>query len=372
MIFYLAALFLVFLLAYVAQTKQTVLEDGVIRKTNRIGKLAIAAVCVVLILIGGLRKNVGSDFGVYWNFFRGYGSFPGYMNMSLWDTFQADEGGFWAIATVVGWFTKDEQVVFFVCQAIIVLCIVPTLAKYSNNLSLSVFLYLATFDYFSSFNGVRQWVAAAIVFASLPLLKERKMIRYFLLCLFAYTFHNTAILMIPVGLFVLTKPTSKWNILGLTAVGFLFFFFPSTFESILGGIVEDKYTQFIDMEGDGGVNVLRILVAAVPVVLTRVFYRRLYEGEEDKKFLDVLINLSTVNFVFLFVATRGTYFARMGMYVSVSNCLLIPYLLRVFKKESRVPIKAIIMAMFALYLIMLLPVEAMVLPYQNVFGWKFV
>ncbi len=365
MIIYLLTLGITFLLAYYAQTKQKVLEDGVIKKTSKHGKWAIAAICAILILLGGLRVNVGADFGIYWTFFIRD------MDKPFFDVLGTDEGAFWSIASFIGLFTKDEQVVFLVCQAIIVICIVPTLAKYSHNLSLTVFLYLAMFDYFSSLNGVRQWVAAAIIFAALPYLKERKLIRYFLLCVFAYFFHNSAILMIPIGLFVLTSPVSKWNVIALTVLGLLFFLMPSVLDSLIGWAVDDKYTQFVDGDTSEGVNVLRIAVAAAPMLVARLFYRRLYEGEEDKRFLDLLINFSTVNFVVYMLATRGTTMARISMYTSLYNALLIPYFLRIFKKESRLTAKLLLMALFGLYMIMILPVDSQLLPYQNSFGWYF-
>ncbi|MBQ9117785.1 MAG: EpsG family protein [Clostridia bacterium] len=365
MIIYLMTLALTFLFAYVAQGKQIVLEDGVTKKTSTNGKWAIAAVCAILIFIGGFRKSVGADYGIYEGFFKKY------MNWSLGDVLQEEEGGFWAIATVVGWFTDDYNAVFFVCQVIIILCFVPTMAKYSHNLSLTVFLYLATFDFFSALNGVRQWTAAAILFAALPWLKEKKIIRYCLLCWFAYFFHKSAILMIPVGIFALTSPLSKWNVLALTGVGFLFFLMPSTFDSLLGGIVDEKFTQFIGVEGDDGVSIFRILVSGAPMVLARVFYKQLPQSDGDKHFLNILINLSTVNFVFYLVGMRSTVMARMSMYVSPFNCLLIPYLLRIFKNNNRFLVKTAIMAMFGLYLLLLLPVDSMVLPYQNIFGWYF-
>ncbi len=365
MIIYLLTLAVVFVLAYYAQTKQKVLEDGVIKKTSKSGKWAIAAVCAILIFIGGFRYGVGSDWWTYKDLFRHF------VNRSIFDVWQEDEGAYWGIVTIVSWFTDDMIWVYVISQAIIVICIVPTLTKYTHNLSLSVFLYLATFDYFSSFNGVRQWVAAAMVFAAFPLLKERKVIRYCLMCLFAYFFHNTAILMIPVGLFVLTSPLNKWNILVLTAVGVLFFLLPDQFEALLGSIVDDKYTQFVGKEGDDGVNIIRVAVAALPMLFARMFYKQLHEGEEDKKFLNMLINFSTVNFIFCLVGTRGTFLYRMTMYTSPFNCLLIPYLLRAFKKESQFMAKVLIMAAFGLYLIILLPTEAQVLPYNNIFGWYF-
>ncbi len=111
--------------------------------------------------------------------------------------------------------------------------------------------------------------------------------------------------------------------------------------------------------------------AAAPMLVARLFYRRLHEGEEDKRFLDLLINFSTVNFVVYMLATRGTTMARISMYTSLYNALLIPYFLRIFKKESRLTAKLLLMAMFGLYMIMILPVDSQLLPYQNSFGWYF-
>ena len=125
------------------------------------------------------------------------------------------------------------------------------------------------------------------------------------------------------------------------------------------------------MEGDDGVNLLRVGVATLPMLLARIFYKQLHEGEEDKKFLNLLINFSTVNFAFCLLGTRGTFLYRMTMYTSPFNCLLIPYLLRAFKKESQFIAKVMIMAAFGLYLIMLLPTDALVCPYRNIFGWYF-
>ncbi|MBQ8428252.1 MAG: hypothetical protein IJX18_03255, partial [Clostridia bacterium] len=70
MILYLLTLLLTFVLAYYAQCRQKVLEDGVIKKTNKNGKWAIAAICAVLIFVGGFRDSVGADFGIYEGFFK--------------------------------------------------------------------------------------------------------------------------------------------------------------------------------------------------------------------------------------------------------------------------------------------------------------
>ena len=63
---------------------------------------------------------------------------------------------------------------------------------------------------------------------------------------------------------------------------------------------------------------------------------------------------------------RNTTMARLGMYFSLYNVLLIPYLLRVFKEESRLTAKVIVMFCFFAYCYLLLPVDAELLPYRNI------
>lgn len=70
--------------------------------------------------------------------------------------------------------------------------------------------FVAATDYLSWMNnGIRQFVAVVIVFAGTKWLLERKNIQYILLVLFASLFHQTALLMIPIGFILQGK---AWNI----------------------------------------------------------------------------------------------------------------------------------------------------------------
>ena len=76
MIIYLLTLGIVFVLAYYAQTKQKVLEDGVIKKTSTYGKWAIAAICAVLIFLAGSRYATGTDYWDYEGWFTAFMDAP--------------------------------------------------------------------------------------------------------------------------------------------------------------------------------------------------------------------------------------------------------------------------------------------------------
>ena len=66
------------------------------------------------------------------------------------------------------------------------------------------------------------------------------------------------------------------------------------------------------------------------------------------------------------MGTRNTTMARIAMYFSIYNVLLIPYLLRIFKAESRLTAKVMMMFCFFAFMYLLLPVESQLIPYRNV------
>lgn len=360
---YLTLLAVAFTLAYYVQTQQRVSNQNLIRKAHtQDGRWVLVIMTGILVLFAGLRHWVGSDFGVYRWFYTDICN-----HASLWETlFLEEEGLFWGMAVVLNYVTPDPTLFFLISSALIIIPIVKLISKYSINFSLSIFLYLTMMDYFSSFNGIRQWIASAILFAGLPLLLDGKKGKYALLILLAYFFHNSAVIMLPVMFTLFWNPKSSKTYVLLLLIFAFFFIFPSQTNALLEWIAPDNYKKYFDTEGDDGVNLLRVLVAAIPVILTRIYYKNITEDKQEKPFIDVLINFSTLNFMIMVLGLRNTTMARLGMYFSTYNVLLIPYLIRVFKEESRLTAKVMIMACFFVYFYLLLPVDAELLPYRSV------
>lgn len=357
---YLTMLAVVFTLSYYVQTQQRVSLQNSIRKAHTSdGRWVLIIIMVLMSLFAGLRRFVGSDYSEYeW-------LFGAYMEKPIWITIFEEEGFFWGISSLLGLFSTNTMLVFLATSTIIVVLIVRIISKYSINFSLSMFLYLTMMMYFNSFNGIRQWTAAAIIISGFHLLLEKKTWKYCLVIVLAYLFHNSAIIVLPIVFILKWKPKSgKTYLLYLTIFAF-FFVFPGVTNRILEWVAPDNYKKYFNNQGDDGINILRVLVAVLPVILTRIFYDNLIENEKERPLVDLLINLSTVNFMILLLATRNTIMARMDMYFSIYNVLLIPYLLRVFKKESRLTAKVMIMLCFFAYMYLLLPVEAHLVPYKR-------
>lgn len=333
-------------------------EVGVRKKSFFI----ILSIFIVLVLVAGLRYGVGTDFYTY------KGLFEYYMHADLWNTLLEDEGFFWVIPCIIGMFTDNVTYVYIAFAMIIVGCVLFILNRYSVHYAFSLFLYITSMDYFTSFNGIRQWTAATIIFVGFMFLLEKKYMKYLLVLLFAYKFHNSSVVLIPLTCLVLLSPKSWiFNIVLITAFICLYLA-PGIADTLFSLIIPSDYQHYLQIDAtDDGINIFRVFVAVAPVIISRLFYDKLIEGE-DIRYMNFLINFSMVNCFILLLATRSTVLARITMYTSLYNVLLIPYFIKLFKEDDRKIARYMIMFLFFCYMYLLLPKDSNLLPYRTIFS----
>ena len=75
-------------------------------------------------------------------------------------------------------------------------------------IELSLYVYIASGMYLVSMNGVRQYLTAAIIFTATKYILDGNWKRYFLIVLFASTFHQSALVLIPIYFVVRRKAWS--------------------------------------------------------------------------------------------------------------------------------------------------------------------
>lgn len=248
-------------------------------------------------------------------------------------------------------------------QGIIIFCsyaifgvFIYTLHRYSSDLPFSLFL-LFFLSYYTMINGIRQMLAAAILLLGLPFLRDRKLILYIPIVWLAYTIHASALLLLPLYFVITGKPLNitVWAFFGVVA---LFFVAPGLANSLLGDLLEDSsYRNYLTIGQSMGVT--RLIVAAVPLVLTLFYcttiYNRPYPQKQDpnyksQRLIDILINMQFVSFGFTILGLRMVYFARISMYFEFVNALLLPYVIaHGFNRESAQTIKHISIALYALF-----------------------
>lgn len=311
-----------------------------------------------------LRWRTGTDFGNY------YSSYFFYGRTSIAELIGTRDWGFTALTSVIYKLWPDNFIFYnYILAALTYAPIVLVFRKYSNNFTFTIVLYITMLTYYWPYNIVRQGIACAICFWAYPFLYDKKYIQYLLAVMTAYLFHSTALLMIPFMFIVTRQAWSKSIVFIVTLLGGSFVFLSNIWNSIIGfleTIGQEKmatdYQVFND--ADPGVNVLRIAVVFVPIIISFIFYKQLKLNNPK---IDLLINMSVMCGIFMIFAAKSIVLARFSIYFLFFNALLIPEFSALFKGKERLVFQIITGMLFFLYMCILLPFDAELLPYRFIF-----
>lgn len=238
---------------------------------------------------------------------------------------------FYILVSVIHCLIGDKPEIYFTLMATAQIGIIALVCrKYTRNYWMSIFLFIASTDYLSwVWNGIRQFTAVVIIFAATGWIVEKKYVKAILCILVASTIHQSALLMIPI-LFVLQgKPWNKKTILAIV-FSVVALVFVSRFTSFLDNALTDtQYTNVVSdwiIGEDDGTNPLRVLVYAMPAILSVVGYKRICY--EDNPLINVGVNASIITACLglISMGTSGIFIGRLLIYVStISNWILLPW-----------------------------------------------
>lgn len=136
-----------------------------------------------LTIIMAVRYNVGTDFRAYW---RAYLYPSNYM-----------ETGYLLLTKLLRFFSYDPQTIFIV--AAIIICTGYFFAIYKESIApaYSVLLFVLCRDYFIAMNGMRQYIAAAIMLFAVPCIKNKNWAKALIVLAIAFLFHKSVVVFIP-------------------------------------------------------------------------------------------------------------------------------------------------------------------------------
>lgn len=266
---------------------------------------------------------------------------------------QTKDPGFSVYLAVIKIIFGDSYTPFlFITAAIQGLTVTLFFRKYSSQFMISMFIFIATCEYFSwIFNGMRQFLAVTVVLHALHFFFEKKYVPYTLLILLASTIHMTAIIMLPVAFIVSSKP---WSIRVFLVLGIALFAIVATnqFTDLLDSSLQDtQYSESIDnwqQENIGGTNPIRVLVQIVPTIIA--FFGRKKLAQNSSRLIDISINMSAVSSSIWLISmvTSGIHIGRLPIYAGLFNNILLPYEIKTLFNERDQRI--VNLAMIVLYL----------------------
>lgn len=302
------------------------------RRQVRLG-LALFTMAYIIIIIG-LRSGVG-DTPAYITMFD---DAPSQFSFSALASYEKDQGYF-ALSMLFKQFVSTDFHIWFLLIAAVSGCAVAyTLYKYSENFFFSMFLFMAMVHFVWMLNGMRQFIAVSILFASTRFLIERKFLKYLMVVLLVSTIHITALIMIPVYFIVTARPWGKimWIAVAVTlGIGLSLDRIAASWSFLLEDSAYEGYLEVA--ASSGGSNLLRSAVAIAPPLLALVC-KRYTEQARENRILNISIIMSVLSAVTYLCSSfsGGILVGRLPIYFDMYNMLLLPWLVKnAFTKRSQ-------------------------------------
>lgn len=239
-------------------------------------------------------------------------------------------GGFMIFqALLKKYISEDPQILILVSSVFENIMFVNFYSKYSKNFGLTIFCHFILGTYVFSMGGIKQTMAMCFSLFAIDNLIQKKYWKFIMWLIVAMLFHPYIICILIIPLF----RGSVWD------RKLIFFMFISIFmilnlETLLNfaGMIGKDYT--IQEMTAFTVNPLRVLVECVPVLFSWACRRKL--RKENNQLILMGINMMIINafMISMGLFLQPIYFARIGMYFSVLNAIVVPAMLNIMYKNS--------------------------------------
>tara|TARA_X000000950_G_scaffold135195_1_gene168233 strand:+ start:8642 stop:9772 length:1131 start_codon:yes stop_codon:yes gene_type:complete len=276
---------------------------------------------IIITLFIGFRVQVGGDWGSYLTYYKIISSSP------LSETFDPlADPSYMFLNYLSGLYGLGIYGVNFVSALIFSL----GLFVFCRSLPRPFLALTAAIPYLVIVVGMgytRQGIALGLIMLGLVAISRNKSILFFLLIMFAATFHKTAIIML--GIAGLASTNNKlWMFLWASLIVYFSytFFLSDSFERFVKYYYEQSY------QSSGAL--IRILMLILPASLLLFFFPRF----EFNKSLELLwwwsAIISILLFILLFTTNASTAIDRIGLYLLPIQLIVFSYLPDIFSRKG--------------------------------------
>lgn len=296
------------------------------RKYKGIAIFFITIVAIVLVLLSGLRNGIG-DTEMYMHSYDllvqnpSSFKFDGDFALNLLSLFLMQ-------------ISTDPQILIFTVALITNILNVIMFNKYRSYLELQIYIYITSGYYITTMNGLRQCLAASLLFTCTELVIKGKFIPYCICVILISTFHQSALMLIPMYFVVRQEAWSKKMMIfiGVAIIAVLGYDIISPI--IFKALESTSYGEYSEFN-EGGSSIMRTIVNSVPVVLAYLKRNKLKSEWPES---NIFVNMSILNVIFVGFGMFNWIFNRFTLYLQLYNFVLIPFIIsKCFKgKERRV------------------------------------
>lgn len=220
--------------------------------------------------------------------------------------------------------------------------VVSTYRKYSEEYALSIFLFVAGFEYYQwMFNGMRQFLAVSILLLCTPAIIEKRYKHIFLPLCIAASLHMSVLIVVPCLFIVSGKAFNRRVLLFLAVivVAVLVLARAGALNDLIIDLMnETQYDSIVDEfveTMNSGTNSLRVLVYSVPTIIALVGLK--YIRHENDPVINFCVNMSVISMCIYVVSmfTSAILIGRLPIYFSIYNYILLPWEINhIFERKS--------------------------------------
>lgn len=274
---------------------------------------------LILIFLASFRGGFTSDYDNYvklFNIFKDYS----FKEVILHGLYGYPELGYLLWQFIVNRLTNSTIALFTSCSVLIVLAHGGMIKKYSDDVILGLFLFLEVGNFYTSFNIMRQIMAASISLFGTRYLIDRKLRSYLFVVFLASSFHKTALVLIPVY-FVVYSDISINSIIRYCVLILLIWISTELIVGVIHRYAYSDYTYGMGyLSGYGWKNmVVPFSVSCFGV--HNVLSKKPAISNADATDI-VFFNLSLLNMVFVVLGLRMMMFDRFSSFFSTYAIIL--------------------------------------------------
>lgn len=285
-----------------------------------IQRLMLILIMSLLIILSGIRYQVGTDFNSYLTIFRRVESMAGNAPYNYL------ESGFKLVIIFFRGLNFPPFFLFFVFSVISYAFLGKGIIRTSKLPFLSLFVYFLVFMIGYLFNVLRQGIAMSIFIYLLPDIKEKKLFKVVMFTLIAMSMHNIGIFIL-IGYFIYHISIKNGVFIGLTLSSIVYYLNSSKFIGffifVLPGELQGKMVSYME-RFPGSVDLTSYLLRLIIIGLFLFYFEKLEKEDGFKGIFNIYFFGFLFYTLFSFQVQAAT---RINMFFRILEIVLFPYLI---------------------------------------------
>lgn len=281
----------------------------------RVKNILIVLSFIPLLIVSGLRYQVGTDYQSYINIFN--------QILNTGSTTRT-EVGYIILNKLVQIFSENPQSIIIITSLISYSLVYKTVYDLSPSVAFSLYTFITAALLFPSYNLIRQFIAVAISLYAFRFIyrDNKKIVMYILFIILAASFHKTALIMIPIGIASLIRFRLKHYIMMVLVLVVMFIFRDDVLEFIVSivypGYIGSRYLARVI------INQLQIAHSILSVIFIIVYRKTLFKSGKSSI---VLINFTVFRAMMAILMAWVPMLWRMLIYLDIIAIVTIPIII---------------------------------------------